>query len=467
MTLKGKRLPPRVAKLLIRIFARLDLASVTAWVAWLAMQRVPLGASVNEQKSAKLRILLLPKAGLLDDVANTFNGIDGVEIVTLPRRLLKTVARAFLPSEVNDNNYSSASPAAQEAMLRYRAFLTRFWRALDPKRHIDAVVSGNFAYYAEREFAAALEALGVPFVVLHKENAWTPGTQAFWGKIYRERRGRFLGRRILVYSLLERDLQVRAGIVDAPRIEVVGMPRLDEVHRWREANVGTIPKPMVLFASFPSDVGMPVLRKGTLRDGPTGLRRYAEVMNEGADSLSVTQLCLATHRAMVKLATACPDIQIVVKTKGRPRDRSDVPKWLGIEDEKNLPNNMRLVHGGGPLPLIAEAAVVCGFHSTLLLEALAAGRTVVVPWFAEIRDPDIRRHVFNLGSAVTFALSPEELIQKLESRARERVPVQRDLPVPTLSLLQEWLGNDDGRAGERTAAAICRIVEINRAERTA
>ena len=260
-------------------------------------------------------------------------------------------------------------------MIRYRAFLTRFWRALDPHHRIDAVISGNFGYYAERELAAALEGLGVPFIVLHKENSWTPGTQDFWGKIYRERRGPFLGRRILVYSPIERNLQLGAEIADPERIEVVGMPRLDEVHRWRADHVGATPKPMVLFASFPSDVGMPALRKGTLRDGPQGRLRYMEVMTEGADHLVVTELCRATHRAVVELAASCPDIDVVVKTKGRARDRADVPGWLGVESEQDMPVNMRLVHGGSPLPLIFQASVVCGFHSTVLLKLLPpAGR---------------------------------------------------------------------------------------------
>ncbi len=334
MKLREIFLPARAAAPLIRTLARFDLAWAAARVARLTMHRVDMRRTPDRANGAqtKRRVLLLPKAGLRDDAVSTFSPIGAVQVVALPRQVIKAIAHAFLPSEVNDNNYSSASPAAHRAMLRYRAFLTRFWRALDPKHRIDAVVSGNFAYYAERELAAALEGIGVPFIALHKENSWTPGTQDFWGKIYRERRGPFLGRRILVYSPLERDLQLGAGIVDARRIEVVGMPRLDEVHRWRLANVGAIPQPMVLFASFPSDVGMPALRKGTLRDGPQGLQRYMEVMTEGDERLVVTELCRATHRALVELAASCPDIEVVVKTKGRARDRDDVPGWLGVQE---------------------------------------------------------------------------------------------------------------------------------------
>ena len=74
--------------------------------------------------------------------------------------------------------------------------------------------------------------------------------------------GRSWGERILVYSPIERDMQLRAGVVDRDRIEVIGMPRLDAVHHWREAHVGSAPQTAVLFASFLPEVGMPTLAKG-------------------------------------------------------------------------------------------------------------------------------------------------------------------------------------------------------------
>jgi len=411
-------------------------------------------SDANADKS--IRVLLLPRSRFNDDILNALKTINSIEVLKLPRNVVKGIAAAFLPAEVDDNNYLPSPPNAEDAKMRYRAFLMRFWRHLDPHRRIKAVITGNFGYYAEREFAAALEGLGVPFIALHKENSWSVGSQQFWERVYRERRGPFHGRRILVYSPIERDLQLRAGIADENRIEVVGMPRLDEVHRWRQANIGAIPKPMVLFASFPADVSMPVLRWLAPDVGAEGKAVLTE-----SKSHNLQILCDSAHRAVLKLAITCPDITVVVKTKGRARDRAAVLSYLGVRTETELPNNLRIVHGDSPLPLLFEAAVVSGLHSTLLIEGLAAGRPIVVPWYAEVLDPHISRYVFDLGLAIVRVASPEALTETLKVFARARAKVPANLSPETAKILREWLGNEDGRASERAAAAIRRVIEFD------
>jgi len=381
-----------------------------------------------------------------------------IEVLKLPRTMLKGIAAAFLPDDLGDNNYVSRLPATDDAKLRYRGFLMRFWHNFDREGRIDAVITGNFGYYAEREFAAALEALGVPFIALHKENFWSKGSQEFWERVYRERRGPFLGRRILVYSPIERDLQLRAGVVDGPRIEVVGMPRLDEVHKWRLANVGRIPKPQVLFVSFHPDVSMPVLRRTTT--APDGGERWTVLADERSEIHNLETLCRSAHRAVLELAVTCPDLCVVVKTKGRARDRATLLDRMEVSRESELPGNLRVVHGGSPLPLLFEASLVCGLHSTLLVEGLAAGRPVLVPWYGEVLDPAISRYIFDLGDAAVRASSPSELLQQMKVLARARKPVPKALPTETVKILREWLGNEDGRAGERAVDAIRRVIRV-------
>ena len=131
------------------------------------------------------------------------------------------------------------------------------------------MISGNFSYATERELASAMQELGVPFIALHKENLKTPGRVEFFERIYSERRGPFTGRKILVYNKIERDLQIRAGVAEAARIAITGMPRLDRMHAWRRGNASTVQCNHILFFVFSSATGMPrVARKsGDARSG--------------------------------------------------------------------------------------------------------------------------------------------------------------------------------------------------------
>src|SRR5690606_6086715 len=122
----------------------------------------------------------------------------------------------------------------------YRAFLREVFRIVLEKVRIDAIVSGNFTYFAERELQHAAEEIGLPFIVLHKESLKSPGRQKFFEDLYRNRRGLFRGRRIIVYNNLERDVQIASGVAEPERISVCGMPRLDRAHQWRVAHAGTV-----------------------------------------------------------------------------------------------------------------------------------------------------------------------------------------------------------------------------------
>ncbi len=399
-------------------------------------------------------ILILPKDGFTQDIMSALGSADDVEVLALPRLILRESFRAFLPNSVDDNNYASAGREFDRCKSCYRRFLRELFKMLSRFRQIDAVVTGNFGYRAERELAAAMSELRIPFIALHKENLKTPGRVEFFEYIYRERRGAFTGRNILVYNRTEKDLQLRAGIAAATQIEIVGMPRLDRIHEWRIANAGTSSPRRILFFLFSPLTGMPrIVRKGET----TGAFYFEDAdteAEEGYGAISLDTLYAKTCRTILNIARENPDIEIVVKTKGRQRDFVESASVLGPDNESPAPSNLRIVHSGDVLPLIAEASVVCGFNSTALLESVAAGKPIVLPWFAEAERADVQPYVIDLRALGNVAHSPVELHNLLVEHARSPRPVPAKLGSSEMSTLEHWTGNADGRAGERTRLAI-------------
>lgn len=408
------------------------------------------------------RLLILNKESFAEDVMSTFGDDDGFEIYSIDvvnNKALKAMSWAFLPDEIGDNNYVSEKKEIIKGKKEYRDFLKKFWLNFKSRLSIDAVLTANFSYYAERELAAALEELGTPFIVLHKENLKSPGRVEFFKELYRLRRGPFLGRKIFVYNDIEKTVQIESGVTTPDRIIVTGMPRLDRIHEWRKRKSKSSSKSLentkqVLFFSFGPKTGLPSIarRKGS------GINLSYESISAVIDSLSWKNLVQKSHGAIIRLAKDNPDIKIIIKAKGRFPESSALFDALG--ESVDIPSNVKIVVGGEPFDLITQSRVICGFNTTGLLEAIAAGKPVIVPWFEEARDEVMHPYIVDLEEAVEYAESPDDLVIRLKGHALADASPVRELNHMTQNVLDKWLGNSDGLAGKRVRKVL--MNEINK-----
>jgi glycosyltransferase involved in cell wall biosynthesis len=104
--------------------------------------------------------------------------------------------------------------------------------------------------------------------------------------------------------------------------------------------------------------------------------------------------------------------------------------------------------------LIIRSQVVVGFNTTGLLEAVAAGKPVIVPNFGEACDETMQDLIVDLGKAVEYARSPDELKTLIANYADHPREIPAELPQETLRVLRYWTGNDDGCAGQRAVEAV-------------
>ena len=411
---------------------------------------------------SKIRILILSKESFKEDALASFGEVKCFEIYSLDvvrNKAFKAMASTFLPGQVGDNNYLSDELSIVQGKEGYRSFLRQFWLKLKKYIKIDAVLTANFAYYAERELAATLEELGVPFIVLHKENLKSPGREAFFRGLYEKRRGPFFGRRILVYNEIERRIQIEAGIVEPNRITVTGMPRLDRIHHWRmkrcrQAKKSSEEERQVLFFSFGPKTGLPMIPRKTWSGFSGGYERLPAEM----EALSWKVLVKESHRAIVRFARENPELRVIIKAKGR-RMESEVLNDM-FDEIPDLPTNLKIMVGGDPVELIARSSAVCGFNTTALIEAIAAGKAVIVPWFAEAKDDKMQPYIVDLGEAVEYSDTPDNLVTRLRYYVDHPKPVTAELSPDVSFILEKWVGNPDGLAGQRVREALLRELNV-------
>jgi glycosyltransferase involved in cell wall biosynthesis len=438
--------------------ARLRLAWLTARLLHWATKPVPLDGAGSRSGSPRYRILCLGigKAGFQPDLEEIFGVSGDFELVTWPPLALRSMADAILARRVDNNTYLNDDKETVAARSEYEEFIASVWRHITSFSRIDAILSPNFFYHRQRPLAAAAERSATPFIVLHKENLKSPARVEYWRHLYRKR-GQFPGRKILVYNEIERELLGSAGVTDISNVVVTGMPRLDKVHRWRSHDTGSLAqkKPQVLFFSFDKKDKLPKDQQ---------LKAYADkTAQEKWSGLTWAEVSAKTHKAMIDLAVRRPDISVVIKTKAIEQHRAECSALLN-GSAVEIPPNLKVVNGGDPFTLLTESSVVVGFNTTAQLEALAAGKPLIVPSYGEAVAPGTRDFVIDLGDAVHYAHSPEELVEiasRLADRDDER---RRQLRPGELLALDRWTGNKDGKAGLRVRELLMREIEGSAAD---
>ncbi len=425
---------------LLRICAQRNYYRAAAGIFWLTIRKIP-STRRKDPGRPLYHIFFLRKATFEDDMFAVFGHQPDVQLYAITRRRIKDMAYAFLPTHLTDLEYRSRSVEDEKRKQAYRAFMVRMWSVLQKFIRCDAVLTGNFSYHAEQEFAGALEELGTPFIALHKESLRPPKLSEFYAEHYRTKRAPFCGRKILAYNELEKQAQIRGEIVPAERIVVTGSPRFDTLHELRKQSASQhgSPKhrPRILFFFF------------TQR--PLTFLQHTE-HHQWAETIQWNDLLRDTFLGVLQAARQSQEIEVIIKTKSE-KIHTDVLQSL-LDSVQEIPPNVNIIESGSPLHLIVESDVVCGFNTTAILDALALDKPAVVPRFAEAVQPEFQPFIVNYGAAVEYADSPEELVTTLRMIAEERHPVRPELSAETAAILEQWVGNGDGRAAERVRQAV-------------
>lgn len=416
---------------LLYLSAKANMPRLCGLILHACMKRIVLNKTPCGEET---RMLALSKSVFIEDAISIANRMDNANLFLLGRTHLHFVAKAFFKKGTDDNNYHDTTD--KHIVSRYREFLSMVWRHLNAKLGVECALSGNFGYFEERELAHVLEATGVPFVAVHKECMKTPGRIKEYEGLYRLNKGPFWGARILVYNDIERDLIVRTSVAPADRVVTVGMPRLDEMHRARIERTRA-PAKKILLISFHKDLNT--------------------LDREGVEMPRLDAIWQSVHLTMYEMARNRPEVEVTIKTKGNKKDIDWIADFVKRERlDSSLPN-FKIIHGGEIKEHLLEAKVVCGVHSTSILEALAANKPVIIPEYEELTGRGNEQHLINFGSTVIRVKSQDQLMERLNAAVDDRTP-RVDLPSETRALLRYWLGNDDGKASDRAAKEILSLI---------
>jgi hypothetical protein len=276
--------------------------------------------------------------------------LDNVNWIGLNLIMLGEMQRAWAQPRMQQQTFyqatlNDASCAAD--WQRMNAFALGVLRRIDHRYPLSALLCANIDYWQAESFRHASHQLGLPFLVLSRENLLTRYDE----KLILERyRGfRFQGDAVAVFGEWMREALLRAGAVRPEQIVVTGAPRLDV---WNRAAATEARRDCVVLISFadPNYYAPETFR--------VTLQRFLAAALRNADS----------------------PVRFVIKAKGKEDGQMILAMCEG-----RLPPNVALTGDASLEELLPQARLVVGFNSMAVFDALFTCAPVATPDMPETR----------------------------------------------------------------------------------
>ena len=224
----------------------------------------------------------------------------------------------------------------------------------------------NFLYVAERELHDVSQKLKIPFLLLFKECVITKTQFNYQSYTWKKNKEHFGGSKIGVYSKLAKQCLSQSNIASKNRIDVIGCSRLAVSFSYKKIR----PKNKIVYYAVEKHRGLPNLYcKAQSKNFFKDLKDYKFYDKK----FSWEILHVKTLKILRSFANKNPETEVIIKTKtGEKND---------LNDYKNLPKNIKVIHEGAGHSLLRDSKVVIGWNSTIILEAIAANRFILIPYF--------------------------------------------------------------------------------------
>lgn len=409
--------------ILFNIIFNLKLKSVFSYLFNLSVRKIQ-----RSHIKSKIKILILEKNFFNSDMMSCFEGHPEFEVYGLDRKILKLFFYKFLPLEIDENNYLSN----QKKIINGKKKLRKLWIDILKKvNFFDIVFTGNYSYFAEQEFAAACKINGIKFIALHKETLNTPKLSKFFEWVFSKRKNKFLGDYILVYNNIGKQSLINSKVISSRKIFVSGMPRLDPII-LKKKKLG---KKIVLF-STEEKTGLPEIGRKIIN---------REKLQPELEKLSFEKITYSLHKSFIELAKEHKDIEFIIKGKNIRSSFNYLDKLL---KKTSLPSNLVIDYYTDVNEILNQSRVVTGLYTTAIFEALAAKIPIVVPKYYEALESGTKEYYLYIKHNIYYAKN-EKLFKKMMIyyyKNYDKFPFNDNYRKKTL---QHWLGNSDGRSGER------------------
>jgi hypothetical protein len=292
-------------------------------------------------------VLCLKRQTFIKDVREARSRTD-LNLVTVRATRIKTIQENWIPPEWRIQSYFT--DLLNREMADFRPHLQRFGeaflKAAMQVHPVDAVMAGNTDYWQDEAVRLGCKALGIPFLVLCRENYTIAQDRSNVLNHYTKARFHYSGAGVAVYSEISKATMDRIGAYPKDSIWVTGAPRFDHWHQLK--SLPESERNCIVLLSYAHKI----------YDAMENFRETAEIFSE--------------------YAARVPDLKFVVKLKKSNEDVDAFALYPPLREAK-----VELTADWSLLDLYPKSRAVIGCNTLAVVEALLSDAAVIVPAWAD------------------------------------------------------------------------------------
>jgi hypothetical protein len=306
------------------------------------------------------------------------------------------------------------------------------------RNRITHYVQFNFIYKSLLPIKRSCIEQDLPVIHLYKECFRTEGGKKIFSSVlkgcYRAEENEYF----MVHNREIAKLLVSAGVCSPSQIEVTGQGRSDFLWHRKNNSTQKLKKTVTFFAISPK-AGFPNFDLGNVEDIDSSMKSEMKTIDLSIYNSQIIESLIKMSREL--------DFRFVVKGKAR--------FWPSAYDG----GDVEFLSGPPDLDLILRSDIIIGCNSTCLVEGIIGDARIVSFKPSEVANNRFRAFFHDLADCADEVGSIEELCEAVSGYFRGEFKSAGEIVhISTKKMIiDRYLGNPDGFAGNRIFNSLCQI----------
>lgn len=359
-----RKIRKKINNVLIRFFVRRNFINLLCYLFISNFKKIK---QIDPPKKIKHKVIVLAKSGGLDDLICSQRKYNkNIMYVNGSRSFIKQIFYSIFKINNEEGIKDLSNKETKRLTEKYKNFLILFLKQLKKKFKFNAFIGFNFEYFAEIDLHRACSELKIPFIILYKESVTSELDKNYRVHVLRKKKVKFEGYKMALYSNFAKKYLTDSNFVNKNQVDVVGCPRLIDSFHLKEIK----PKDQILYYAIENDRGLP--NRNVKLYGNKFFKDLKDHKNFNS-KYNWNYLHINTIKILKQFALKYPKSSIIIKIK--TGESPNTKQYL------NLPKNIKVQYYGTGHKLLKDSKVIIAWNTTAILEAIAANRFILLPYF--------------------------------------------------------------------------------------